>query len=404
MHIILSLVASSVLLTDPAASTFTDATETHLATRDAVARNSMSAVVADLDGDGLLDLVVPQEFLANKLLRNVGEGRFEDISSRLPPLDPGAFPSGPPAHDSEDVAVADFNGDGVLDLIFVSEDDVKMGRTNVHEHYRGLAAGGFERIWDALPDTEADAVAHADLNGDGAPDLLIAGAGQDRLLMNDGKGGFVDETSRRLPREAATAQDAKFVDIDADSDLDLVLALEGGHALWINDGRGVFADETSRRLPFIGAHVEARKVAFADVNGDGHGDLYFCHVGWMSRAPQDALYLNDGKGVFTDVTGGWLPKEEDTTVDAQFLDLDGDGDLDVVRANLGPLTVWENTGASFVDATERFLPAPIEAQILGVAPADFNNDGAIDLYIACLAGPNKDARSFDRLLLGVARP
>ncbi|MBI1382512.1 MAG: hypothetical protein GC161_15650 [Planctomycetaceae bacterium] len=380
-----------------------DVTAENLPPKDSVGRNSMDVEAADFDGDGDLDLFVAEEFLPNKILRNEGGGRFVDESNLLPPLETERLGQGPKGHDSEDVSVADFDGDGRLDLVFVSEDDVKLGRKNVHEYYRGTAEGGFVRVFDALPDSEANAVAHADLNGDGRPELFLSGAGQDLLLINDGKGGFQDESGARLPREAATGQDAEFCDVDGDGDFDLVLALEGGHALWTNDGKAHYVDETRERLPWIGALVEARKVTPADVDGDGDLDLYFAHVGWQGREPQDVLYLNDGKGVFGDVTSAWLPVERETTADAKFADLDGDGDLDLVRANLGPLSVWENAGAKFVDVSSKFLAEEIVAQQLALELADFDGDGAIDLYLGCLAGPNKDARSFDRLFLG-AKP
>lgn len=376
-----------------------DVTAENLPPKDAVGRNSMDVEAADLDGDGDLDLVVAQEFLPNKILRNQGAGKFVDASDWLPPLEKARLVQGPGGHDSEDVSVADFDGDGRLDLVFASEDDLKLGRENVHEYYRGTAEGPFVRVFDVLPDSEANAVAHADLNGDGRPELLLCGAGQDLLLINDGKGGFEDESRERLPREAATGQDAEFSDLDGDGDLDLVLALEGGHALWINDGQGRFQDETAARLPWIGALIEARKVTPADVDQDGDLDLYFAHVGWQGREPQDRLYLNAGEGVFSDATDAWLPAEAEITADAKFADLDGDGDLDLVRANLGALSVWENTGRQFIEASAKFLPAEIVAQQLALELADLDGDGALDLYLGCLAGPSKDPRSFDRLLL-----
>jgi hypothetical protein len=402
-------IAAAVLSTSLVASDephFRDATATHLPAKDTVGRNSMDVEAADLDGDGDLDLVVAQEFLPNKLLRNEGGGRFVDASDWLPKLDPERLGPQSTGHDSEDVSVADFDGDGRLDIVFVSEDDILLGRSDVHEYYRGVASesGGvaFERVFGVLPDSIANAVAHADVNGDGKLDLFVAGAGQDRLLINSskpGEVGFADESAARLPREAATTQDAQFADLDGDRDLDLVLAFEGGHALWLNDGKGHFTDATCERLPFVADLVEARKITPFDVDGDGDLDLYFAHVGWQGRAPQDRLFLNDGKGLFSDATAAWLPVDEDTTVDAQFADLDGDGQLEVVLANLGPLRVLTNTGAKFEDATERFVGPQIVAQQLGVELADFDGDGRLDLYLACLAGPNKDARSFDRLFL-----
>lgn len=381
---------------------FVDATETHLPARGTVPGNSMDVESADLDGDGDLDLVVAQEFLANKVLRNEGGARFVAWDGLLPALAPGLAKSGPPGHDSEDVSIADFDGDGRLDIVFVSEDDLKLGRRGVHEFYRGAEGGGFTRVADALPDTEANAIAHADWNRDGKLDVLLAGAGQDRLLTNDGRGGFVDETDLRLPREAATAQDAEFVDIDGDRDLDLVLALEGGHALWIQDEKGVFQDESKARLPVAG-FVEARKVAVVDVDRDGDPDLYFAHVGWQGRAPQDRLYVNDGKGRFADETARRIGDESNTTADARFADLDGDGDLDLVRVNLGPLEILANDGKGhFVDVTSSALPGAVAGPGLGVEIADFDRDGVLDLYVAFLAGPKADPNGFDRLFLGVA--
>lgn len=381
---------------------FTDATATHLPAKGSVGRNSMDVESADLDGDGDLDLVIAQEFLPNLVLRNEGGARFVawDV---LPALDPEALKGASTGHDTEDVAIVDLDGDGRPELVFVSEDDLKLGRSGVHEYYRGLEGPKYERVHGVLPDTEANAIATADWNRDGKIDVFLAGAGQDRLLTNLGGGKFRDDTEARLPREAATAQDVEFADVDGDRDLDVVLALEGGHALWIQDEKGVFHDETKSRLPAAG-FVEARKVAVVDVDRDGDLDLYFAHVGWQGRAPQDRLYVNDGKGRFADETDARIGAESDTTADARFADLDGDGDLDLVRVNLGPLEVLVNDGKGrFTDATASALPAAITGPGLGVEIADFDGDGVLDLYVAFLAGPKNDPNAYDRLLLGVRR-
>ncbi len=399
---------------------FEDVTATHLP--DSVLRNSMDVGVADLDADGDLDVVIPQEFRVNKLLLNRGDGQFIDASDRIPALSAGEIAGGPPqlqfpgaGHDSEDVSIADFDRDGILDVIIVSEDDVRFGRTHVHEYYRGRAGGQLARVAaesvvsgvgpnqrvtevPPIPDSEADAVAHADVDVDGDLDLIIAGAGQDRLLLNDGRGGFVDETAQRLPPEDRVTQDAEFADLDSDGDADLVLGQEGGHALWMNDGRGRFI-EASDRLAATG-NVEARKVTPADVDGDGDLDLYFSHVGWQGREPQDQLMINDGTGRFSDETGARIPVETGTTLTARFADLDGDGDPDLVRGEAGPLTVWVNDGTGvFTDVSDAVLPNRALGVNIGLALADFDGDGRIDIYVGQLKGgqPGEDIR--DRLLL-----
>lgn len=231
--IIRSLLVASVLVS-PAAATpwFVEAT-----LPEAPPSATMDIGAADLDADGDLDLVLPQEWRPNRILVNDGRGRFAVAESALPPP-PEAELARPPnvqnsltGKDSEDVSIADFDGDGVQDLILVVEDDTKLGRANVHQYFRGLGQMRFERINGQLPDSVANAVAHADVNGDGALDVLVSGDAQDRLLINDGAGGFRDETAMRLPREAELAQDAEFFDADNDGDADLVLGLEGGHAL-----------------------------------------------------------------------------------------------------------------------------------------------------------------------------
>jgi hypothetical protein len=362
---------------------------------------TMDVGSADLDGDGDLDLVLPQEFRLNRILKNEG-GRFVDASDLFEPLSGAEMAGGPPqlqfpgaGHDSEDVSIADFDGDGRLDLIIVQEDDVKFGRTGVHEGYRA-ADGRYARAF-ALPDTEADAVAHGDLDGDGDLDLILAGAGQDRVLIN-ANGDFTDETATRAPAEDRTTQDAEVVDVDADGDLDVVLGQEGGWGLWLNDGRGRF-DDASDRLPDPG-DVEARKVRAADVDGDGDLDLFFAHVAWQGRAGQDRLALNDGTGRF--VISDALPTEQGTTVDAAFVDLDGDGDLDLIRADLGPVTVWENDGEGrFSDATARHFAEPVAGPNVALEVADFDGDGVVDLYVGRLKAAGGGMPDVvDRLFLG----
>lgn len=400
---------------------FEDVTATHLP--DSVLRNSMDVGVADLDGDGDLDVVIPQEFRLNKLMLNDGTGRFTDISNTLPPLSEAEMAGGPPqlrfegaGHDSEDVSIADFDGDGVLDLIIVAEDDVKFGRTNVHEYYRGIGGARYQRVGPGIvvignrirgsaqnpeldiPDMEADAVAHADIDGDGDLDVLIAGAGQDRVLINNGEGGFIDMTTTRAPAEDRVTQDAEFADLDGDGDLDVVLGQEGGHALWLNDGTGRFTD-ASDRLPDPG-NVEARKVTPGDVDGDGDLDLYFSHVSWQGREGQDRLLINDGAGRFSDETASRIPTEAEITLTARFADLDGDGDLDLVRGEAGPLTVWANDGRGvFTDVTDQVLPEPIMGVNIALALADFDGDGRTDIYVGQLKAGNPDESIRDRLLL-----
>lgn len=405
MRLIVALAVIAVVTAQAqAAPWFRDVTATHLPPPTSVPQATMDIGALDIDGDGDFDLVLPQEWAANKILINQGGGKFVDRSSALPPPAPSEIaPPGPPAHDSEDVSIADFGKDGRLDLIIVSEDDVRLGRKNVHQYYRGLPGGRFERVLGQVPDTVANALAHADINGDGMPDVLLVGDGQDRLLINDGRGGFRDETEARCPREASVGQDAEFVDIDGDKDLDIVFGLEGGHALWINDGQGRFTDETKTRLPPAG-NIEARKVMPFDINNDGAPDLYFAHVSWQGRDGQDRIFINDGRGHFRDETADRIPRENEITTDAKFADLDGDGDADLVQVNFGNPIILANDGKGRFTPVPDAIPTTIEGPGLAAEIADFDKDGHLDLYLGYLsngAQGEEKARIYDRLFLGV---
>ena len=92
---------------------FENVSDTHMPQPPLIVQ-SKDAKPADVDGDGDLDFLIAHEYKANVLLINDGTGRFtNESSSQLPQLD----------RDSEDVVTADFDGDGDLDVLFVSEDD-----------------------------------------------------------------------------------------------------------------------------------------------------------------------------------------------------------------------------------------------------------------------------------------
>ena len=411
MRVSISLAISVALLSSAAcaqdsAIRFIDASDTHLPEVPPQGLASMDAQAVDIDDDGDLDLVVPQEWRANRILINNSKGVFTARKEPFPlaKADELIRPETAPdwlQKDTEDVSIIDLNGDGVRDIIMVVEDDLKFGRRNVHQYFRGDAQGGYTRVYGQLTDTISNAVAHDDVDGDGDVDLFISGAGQDVLLLNNGNGAFRDVTTSHLPVEDMIAQDAEFVDVDRDGDRDLILGLEGGHALWINDGAGAFTDQTAQRLPVI-TNVEARKVTPIDIDQDGDLDLYFAHVGWRGLDPQDRIFINDGQGVFTDETQDRLGTETGLTLDAKFGDLDRDGDLDLVLGNAGSIEIYENDGTghfSNVSSVALKQTGNLPGINITLELADFNADEKLDLFVGQLAfGDAPPAK--DRLFLG----
>jgi hypothetical protein len=379
---------------------FRDATAMHLP--DGLAGRCMDAAAGDADGDGDLDLALAMEFEPNVLLLNDGVGRFRDASAQLPRV----------VHDSEDVAFADFDGDDDLDLVFVSEDD----RTD--ELYLNDGAGRYSNASERLtPDDVSNALAVLDLNDDGAPDILTGNIGIDRALVNDGAGGFRDETAARWQQSGGESrtQDLEVFDMDGDGDLDVAVANEGQNQLYRNDG-GELVDVTATHFPR--ANDESREIRAADFDGDGDADLVVANVQFtLDVSARDTLLLNDGGGVFSPAPSGWHPDVADqNNFTVQALDIDGDGDADIVTASTvfgraaGEYRVLLNDGnARFTLARPGvMLPADADGNAFDIEVADFDADGRIDLFLCNRASVDGDATSsggLQRLLLGVsARP
>ena len=342
---------------------------------------SMDAAFADVDGDGDPDVLIANEHRPNILLLNDGDGRFTVASDRIPQV----------ARDSEDVGTGDFDGDGDVDVIVVSEDDRR------NELYLNRGDGTFEDASDRLPVTgTSNAVEVADLTGDGAPDVLIGNNGQNVFLVNDGSGRFRDATGERLPVLLDVTQDLELGDVDGDGDLDLVAANEDENRLLLNDGSGRFEDVSEGRIPYRDGPEETRQADLGDVDGDGDLDLLFANVrAFVEGAdPSNRLLLNDGDGRFTEAASGRLPVDDDRSFHGGFLDVDGDGDLDVVTANstvdlergrieAAPYRVYRNDGeGGFREATDRVFPAGTDGVGFDVEQADVDGDGDPDLFLA----------------------
>ena len=357
---------------------YQDVTTTHLPYQD-LQRLSMDAGIADLDNDGDMDILIANEHRPNILLINDGKGRFTNESAqRIPQVN----------HDSEDIGIADFDLDGDLDIIVVSEDD----KTN--ELYLNNGDGTFTDAGSRIPVTgTSNSVVVFDINLDGAPDILIGNNGQNNLLINDGKGHFKDETTERFGEFIDVTQDLSLGDIDNDGDQDLLVGNEDANRILINNGKGFFEDQSARRLTYRSAAEETREVDVADIDGDGDLDILYGNVqAFVEGAPrQNRLLLNEGKGFFSDITATHLPKDDNRCFGVAFLDIDGDGDADIMTGNTNgarfagetPFSVYLNDGkGKFTDVTGSFLPENIKGRGFDIDFVDFNGDNINDLFLS----------------------
>lgn len=348
---------------------YTDVTASNFPIQ-AVTGPTMDAAAGDLDNDGDADIVLAREFAPNKILINNGSGQFTDGTlGNLPQFN----------YDSEDIGIADFNGDGFNDIVFASEDNA------IHELYFNNGNGSFSNLNNRLPSSTANAVLAEDINNDSLPDIILGNAGQDFILINNGDSTFTNETAQRLPSESNVNQDLKLADIDGDGDKDLIAGNEDGNKIYINNGSGLFTNETVQRLP-PSSTEETRKVTLGDVDGDQDLDLFFANVAFIpGRTTQDRLLLNNGIGIFTDVTSTNLPVDNEQTTEGIFADIDFDNDLDLITSNIffnRQMKIFLNNGSGFFyEATNTVLPPNTVAEGIGVFGADLNNDGLTDLYL-----------------------
>jgi hypothetical protein len=333
--------------------------------------NSMDANTVDLDDDGDIDIIVACEYCPNIILINDSTGHFSNESAtRLPQV----------VHDSEDIGIADFDGDNDPDIIFVSEDD------STNEFYLNDGNGFFTDFTNRIPVTgTSNAVLAIDVNNDTIPDIVIGNEGQNIVLINNGNAFFTDETSSRFPVNFNVTQDLEWGDVDGDGDNDLLEGNENGNRILINDGSGFFTDETSNRIPLPVSGEETREVDLGDVDGDNDPDIFYANVTFtQSFISQNRLLLNDGNGFFTDVTSTNLPVGQQNTVDGDFMDVDLDGDLDILAAQAfdGTYQVLLNdrTGVFSNQTNMVYFPQP-SGNGIDIEEDDFNGDGLTDLYL-----------------------
>ncbi len=302
------------------------------------------------------------------------------------------LPAASPLEYSEQVDLADIDGDGDLDILFANGRG--FGSPSLQETnrlYLNDGNGVFTDVTDArmagITGFTRD-VEFADIDADGDLDLLIVNAfnNQPRMLINDGNGFFADETGSRLPAAVIGGSDADFGDVDDDGDLDIIFTNSGSSPfgagvdrLYINDGTGVFTDETAARLP--GSAVsQSIDCDFFDMDGDLDLDLVMVH-----RDPASQLWENDGSGNYTNVTAGRLPSDGSGTYSIDPGDIDGDGDLDLLVVRGSNDRIFRNNGGGvFTDITATAIPVnPFQDDNDGDF-FDYDADGDLDFAIARL--------------------
>jgi len=317
---------------------------------------------------------------------------FEDIAARVG-LDKTSAGRG--------LAVFDYNGDGLLDVVIsAAHGGVNLFRNNGDGTFTDVSVeSGLDKCLNSF------AIAVGDYDNDGHPDLFITRlgfyVGEAVLYRNNGDGTFTDVTAEAGLKIWGPGFTAAWVDYDCDGYLDLFVANNLGglfdrktpNRLFHNDGNGTFSEVTEEAglksfWPTIGA-------AWADYNNDGYPDLFLSNA--MGRSQ---LYRNNGDGTFTDVSEQAGITEYCIGAATFWCDYNNDGWQDIVQwawsdhedvihtmrhgegpADGQPHRIYQNNGDGTFTMRHRDIGLTGCWGSMSGNAGDFNNDGHMDLVL-----------------------
>jgi hypothetical protein len=337
---------------------------------------SMGAAAGDYDNDGHTDLFVAG-VNRNILYHNLGNGRFEDVTEKA------GIKSGKWA-----VAAGwvDYDNDGKLDLWIVHYakwilstdrycgDPARGIRIYCHpKYYQGLAStlyrnkgdGTFEDVSEkagiaAFPG-RGMSVAFADYDHDGYQDVFVTNDNMPNFLFHNRGNGTFEEmallagVALRSDGKPVASMGADFRDYDNDGLPDISFTALAGETfpLFRNAGKGEFADATyASKIGALSLHHSGWGEGLYDFNNDGWKDLFTANSHVNDRVElfepavykePDTVFVNQGKGVFADVSAEAGLDAVAAHRGCAFADFDSDGRIDIVVASLeGPTELWHN--------------------------------------------------------------
>lgn len=326
-----------------------------------------SGAWGDADGDGRPDLFLPSLFTQpNPLFLNTTQGFVRETRE----------PIGQLTASGAGAVWFDLENDGDLDLFLATT----AGESKYL--YRNEGGGAFAFVPDendARFGGAGQTCAAADFDNDGYVDVFIPNGGgfaaeQNFLLRN--LGGVLTRVSEgEAATEVIASHGGAFGDYDGDGAVDLFVAnVNAPNSLFRNDGHGGFTKVTTGAVAEENSALGATSAAWGDYDNDGDLDLFVSH-----GQPFNFLYRNDGRQ-FTRITDTDVAREGGNCIGALWADLDLNGWLDLIVVRRGaPPFVYRGIGDG---QFERDALSPIVRGGNGVAAADYDLDGDVDVLIA----------------------
>ena len=340
---------------------------------DTTADGARRVVAADVDGDGDQDLlsacVGDDSVLWHENLGGLGASWATATISSV--------------DEATGVWAADVDADGDVDAVSASRLDDEIAW---HENVAGDGSSWIARTLSTTAD-RAYSVFTGDVDGDGDVDVLAASADDNEISWYENRAihrSALLEERLVITTEANGTYATFAADVDGDGDVDTLSAVSSGNTIeWYENEPGDGTSWTSRTVASV-ASASSRSVFAADVDGDGDVDAI---AGFAFTTPNDEIswYENvSGDG------SSWTPRSITTTADgtrALFaIDIDGDGDTDVVSASTqdDEIAWYENELGNGTSWTAYTISSNLD-QPHSLAVADVDGDGDVDVVSASLS-------------------
>jgi hypothetical protein len=287
---------------------------------------SYSALLADVDGDRDLDVIVTNDNEPGRVYLNDGKAHFQ-----------AAIEWGLPKWPTRNGTIADLNGDGRPDVIAAN----RSPETGRRSHFCLNDGTGHFSACTELAVGRATSIVAADFDRDGHVDLAVPerDGGDSLILYNDGKAGFA--RTRRFGPSTTAARVAAAADLNSDGWPDLVVGDERiSTFVYLNDTKGAL--QSGLQLKFDGLPAPYA-ITIGDLDRDRHADIVIGHAG-----ERGSVLFGDGTGrTFRHVRFG---EGSDVIYGIALGDMDGDGYDDIVAArDFAPTTLFFNRSGPTID-------------------------------------------------------
>jgi hypothetical protein len=321
----------------------------------------LNVEAAELSGDGISDLAAACQGSGQVAILRGNGTTFQEAAR----IAVGEF--------ATDLRITDLDVDGVPDLVLLED---RLRGVGV---LFGTGTANFTRQQHFRTETESKGLAVGDFDADGRPDLATSAAGAGIYVFpNDAPAGVQSRTFGQSVGgsfDFVVTSDVEIVDLDGDGALDAVAAAGDANSVvvFFGDGQGGFGPQLA-----FAAGTDVRAVAVGDVNGDGRLD-----IAAPGRLSSD-VHVFIGGPARSFQLAAVLPGAIDAR-DIAIADLDGDGLTDIATANAGTAT---RSGALFVFSGSGgggFRPAlrvSAAEDPQAVAVVDIDRDGQLDVVTA----------------------